>query len=85
MVNSLCGILSVWYIISAVAAGSLSGFREQEERSKRRGARGEEQEEKSKRRGARGEQEERREQAPKDLWLLEWLVACVDGSIDTRG
>ena len=25
------------------------------------------------------------EQAPKYLWPLEWLVACVDGCIDTRG
>ena len=31
------------------------------------------------------EQEERRKQAPKDLWPLEWLVACVDGCIDARG
>ena len=27
--------------------------------------------------GARG-------QAPKDLWPLEWFVACVDGCISTR-
>ena len=24
-------------------------------------------------------------QAPKDLWLLELFVVCVDGCIDTRG
>ena len=34
---------------------------------------------------ALAEQEDRRELAPKDLWPLEWLVAFVDGCIDTRG
>ena len=27
---------------------------------------------------------ERSEQAPKDLWPLEWFVACVEGCIYTR-